>query len=130
MEFRKFLAAIDKAVPADLDVHLICDNLATHKTPAIRDWLARHPRFHLHFTPTGSSWINQVERWFGFLTDQLLRRGVHKSVHKSVQALEADNRAWLADWNQHPRPFIWTKTAEETLDSLARYCRRISGAGH
>ena len=78
MEFRKFLIAIDKAVPADLDVHLVCDNLATHKTPAIRDWLARHPRFHLHFTPTGSSWINQVERWFGLLTDQLIRRGVHK----------------------------------------------------
>ena len=80
MEFKKFLNAIDKAVPDDLDVHLICDNLATHKTPAVGDWLARHPRFHMHFTPTGSSWINQVERWFGFLTDQLLRRGVHKSV--------------------------------------------------
>jgi len=84
VEFKKFLIAIDKAVPAGLDVHLICDNLATHKTPAIRDWLARHPRFELHFTPTGSSWINQVERWFGFLTDQMIRRG----VHKSVQALE------------------------------------------
>ena len=125
-EFRKFLVAIDKAVPAGLQVHLVCDNLATHKTPAIRDWLARHPRFHVHFTPTGSSWINQVERWFGFLTDQMLRRG----VHKSVQALEADIRAWVADWNQHPRPFIWTKTAEEILDALARYCRRISDAGH
>ena len=89
VEFRKFLIAIDKAVPADLDVHLICDNLATHKTPAIKAWLARHPRFHLHFTPTGSSWINQVERWFGFLTDQLIRRG----VHQSVVALENDVRA-------------------------------------
>ena len=77
-------------------------------------------------TPTGSSWINQVERWFGFLTDQKIRRG----AHRSVQALEADIRSWIADWNTHPRPFIWTKTAEEILDSLARFCRRISGAGH
>ena len=79
-EFRKFLARIDKNVPAGLDVHLVCDNLATHKTPVIQAWLARHPRFRLHFTPTGSSWINQVERWFGYLTDQKIRRGVHKSV--------------------------------------------------
>ena len=104
--FRKFLVAIDKAVPAELDVHLICDNLATHKTPAIRDWLARHPRFHLHFTPTGSSWINQVERWFGLLTDQLIRRG----VHKSVVALENDVRQWIKTWNDDPKPFLWTKT--------------------
>ena len=113
-EFRKFLVRIDKAVPADLGVHLVCDNLATHKTPTIQDWLVRHPRFHLHFTPTGSSWINQVERWFGYLTDQMIRRG----VHKSVQALEADIRAWIENWNQDPRPFTWTKTAEEILDSL------------
>jgi transposase/transcriptional regulator with XRE-family HTH domain len=112
-EFRKFLTTIDKTVPAELDIHVVCDNYGTHKTPATRAWLARHPRFHLHFTPTGSSWINQVERWFGFLTEQMLRRG----VHKSVQALEADIRAWIAGWNQHPRPFIWTKTAEEILDS-------------
>src|SRR5215470_12531452 len=125
-EFRKFLVRIDKAVPAGLDVHLICDNLATHKTAAIQDWLARHPRFHVHFTPTGSSWINQVERWFGYLTEQRIRRG----VHKSVQALEADIRDWIETWNQNPRPFTWTKTAEEILDSLARYISRISGAGH
>jgi transposase len=125
-EFKKFLTTIDKTVPQELGVHVICDNYGTHKTPAIKAWLGRHPRFHLHFTPTGSSWINQVERWFGFLTDQMLRRG----VHKSVQALERDIRAWVADWNQHPRPFIWTKTAEEILESLGRYCRRISGAGH
>ncbi|WP_229076858.1 IS630 family transposase [Actinoplanes sp. DH11] len=125
-EFKKFLATIDKTVPADLDVHLICDNYGTHKTPAIRAWLAKHPRFHMHFTPTGSSWINQVERWFGFLTDQKIRRG----AHKSVQALEADIRTWIAAWNQNPRPFIWTKTAEEILESLARFCSRISGAGH
>ena len=125
-EFKKFLTAIDKAVPAELDVHLICDNYGTHKTPAIRAWLAKHPRFHMHFTPTGSSWINQVERWFAFLTSQMIRRG----VHKSVQALEADIRSWVQGWNDDPRPFVWTKTAEEILDSLARYCRRISGAGH
>jgi transposase len=125
-EFKKFLIAIDKAVPAELDIHLICDNYGTHKTPAIWAWLAKHPRFHMHFTPTGSSWINQVERWFGFLTSQMIRRG----VHKSVQALEADIRAWVEGWNADPRPFVWRKTAEEILDSLARYCRRISGAGH
>ncbi len=98
VEFKKFLAAIDKAIPDELDVHLVCDNLATHKTPAIRDWLARHPRFHVHFTPTGSSWINQVERWFGFLTDQMIRRG----VHKSVQALEKDVRALDPDLEREP----------------------------
>ncbi|MGX6740260.1 helix-turn-helix domain-containing protein [Streptomyces xantholiticus] len=101
-------------------------HLSTHKTPAIRTWLAKHPRFHMHFTPTGSSWINQVERWFGFLADQKIRRG----AHKNVQTLEADIRAWVKDWNADPKPFIWTKTAEEILDSLARFCRRISGAGH
>jgi transposase len=126
VEFRKFLVAIDKAVPTGLDVHLICDNLATHKTPAIRDWLARHPRFHLHFTPTGSSWINQVERWFGLLTDQLIRRG----VHKSVVALENDVREWIKNWNQDPRPFVWTKTAEDILQSLSKYIAKISDAGH
>src|SRR6266851_4428646 len=125
-EFKTFLARIDKNVPAGLAVHLVCDNLATHKTPEIRAWLARHPRFRLHFTPTGSSWINQVERWFGFLTAQRIRRG----VHKSVQALEADIRAWIKHWNANPRPFAWTKTADEILDSLAKYLARISGAGH
>jgi transposase len=126
VEFRKFLVAIDKAVPAELDVHLVCDNLATHKTPAIQHWLARHPRFHLHFTPTGSSWINQVERWFGLLTEQLLRRG----VHTSVAALEQDVRAWIKTWNDDPKPFVWTKTAEDILQSLSKYMAKISGAGH
>jgi transposase len=125
-EFKKFLTTIDQRVPAELDVHLICDNYGTHKTPAIKAWLARHPRFHMHFTPTGSSWINQVERWFGYLTGQLIRRG----VHKSVQALEADIRTWMQQWNSDPKPFVWTKTADEILKSLAKYCRRISGAGH
>ena len=126
VEFRKFLNAIDKAVPSDLDVHLICDNYGTHKTPIVRAWLARHPRFHMHFTPTGSSWINQVERWFAYLTDQLIRRGAHKSVAK----LEADIRRWIANWNAEPKPFVWTKTAEEILESLRRYCSRTFGAGH
>ena len=126
VEFKKFLIAIDKAVPADLDVHLICDNLATHKTKAINEWLGKHRRFHMHFTPTGSSWINQVERWFGLLTDQLLRRG----VHKSVAALENDVRNWVTAWNQNPKPFRWNKTADEILDSLAKYMARISGATH
>jgi transposase len=125
-EFTKFLLAIDKAVPAELDVHLVCDNLSTHKTPAINDWLARHPRFHRHFTPTGSSWINQVERWFAFLTEQLLRRG----VHKSVAALEKEVREWIKTWNEEPKPFVWKKTAEEILDSLARYISRISDGEH
>jgi len=125
-EFKKFLITIDKTVPAELDIHLVCDNYGTHKTPAVKAWPARHPRFHLHFTPTGSSWINQVERWFGFLTEQKIKRG----AHQSVRALEDDIRDWIADWNTHPRPFIWTKTAEEILDSLARFCRRISDAGH
>jgi transposase len=125
-EFLKFLKKIDKNVPAGLDVHLVCDNYATHKTPVIRDWLARHPRFHVHFTPTGSSWINQVERWFGYLTDKKIRRG----VHKSVQALEADIRDWIAQWNQNPKPFAWTKTAEEILNSLAEYLSKISGGSH
>ena len=121
IEFRKFLAAIDKAVPADLDVHLICDNYATHNTPEIRTWLARHPRFHVHFTPTGSSWMNQVERWFGLLTDKLIRRG----VHTSVQALENDIKAWIATWNDNPRPFSWTKSADEILNSLADYLTKL-----
>lgn len=126
VEFKKFLVAIDKAVPAELDVHLVCDNLSTHKTPVVNDWLAKHPRFHMHFTPTGSSWLNQVERWFGFLTDQLLRRG----VHKSVAALEKDIKDWITNWNSDPKPFAWKKTAEEILNSLANYIQRISGGGH
>lgn len=126
VEYQKFLTAIDKAVPDGLDVHIVCDNLSTHKTPAIKAWLARHPRFHIHFTPTGSSWINQVERWFSYLTTQLLQRG----VYKNVQTLEKDIRDWIKTWNEDPRPFVWKKTAEEILTSLAKYLQRISGAGH
>jgi transposase len=126
VEFKKFLAKIDAAVPEHLDVHVIADNYGTHKTPAITAWLARHPRFHLHFTPTSSSWINQVERLFGFITDDLIRRG----NHTSVQALENDIRGWIQNWNDDPRPFIWTKTAEQILESLQRLITRINGAGH
>ena len=107
-EFRKFLARIDKAVPAGLEVHLVCDNLSTHKTPSSRPGWPVTPGSACTSRPTGSSWINQVERWFGYLTDQRIRRG----VHKSVQALEADIRDWIQNWNANPRPFTWTKTAE------------------
>lgn len=126
VEFGKFLAKLDKEVPADLEVHLICDNLSTHKTPTIGRWFTAHPRFHLHFTPTSSSWLNQVERWFGLLTDKALRRG----VHKSVPALEKDIRAWITTWNANPRPFTWTKTADEIFERLNSYLQRIPGAGH
>ncbi|WP_234436396.1 IS630 family transposase [Streptomyces sp. NRRL S-813] len=122
IEFKKFLVTIDKAVPAELDVHLVCDNYATHNTPEIRTWLSRHPRFHVHFTPTGSSWINQVERWFGLLTDKLIRRG----VHTSIKALEDDIEAWIDTWNENPRPFTWVKTADEILKSLADYLTKIT----
>ncbi len=125
-EFKKFLAKLDKEVPHELDVHLILDNYATHKTPGIKRWLLAHPRFRLHFTPTSASWLNLVERWFAELTQKKLKRG----VHRSVQALERDIRTWLSDWNEHPRPFGWTKTADEILDKLAHYCRRISDSGH
>ena len=122
IEFKKFLQTIDREVPAHLDVHLVLDNSSTHKTPAIRKWLAAHPRFVLHFTPTSSSWLNLVERWFAELTNKLLRRG----AHRSVRALNRDIRAWIETWNEHPRPFVWTKTADEILDSIARYCNRIN----
>jgi transposase len=125
-EFKKFLTKLDREVPADLDVHLICDNYATHKAPVITAWLVAHPRFHMHFTPTYSSWLNQVERWFGLLTDKQLRRG----AHRSVQALEKDIRSWIELWNTEPKPFVWTKTADEILDRLASYLQRIPGAGH
>jgi transposase len=126
IEFKQFLAKLDQEVPTDLDVHLVCDNDATPKTETIQRWLATRPRFQVHFVPTSSSWLNQVERWFAELTTKLLQRG----VHTSVPALEADIRAWMTTWNQDPKPFVWTKTADEILSALARYCQRISGAGH
>jgi len=125
-EFLKFLKRIDAAVPAELELHLICDNYATHKTPAIKTWLLRHPRFHLHFTPTSASWLNLVERWFAELTNRKLRR----STHRSVAELQADLNAWIAAWNDDPKPFVWTKTADEILDTLASYLQRTSNSGH
>jgi transposase len=125
-EFKAFLIEIDKAVPDNLEVHIVLDNSSTHKTPAIKTWLLRHPRFHFHFTPTSSSWLNLVERWFAELTRKLLKR----SAHRNLRALEADLRAWTATWNENPRPFVWRKTADEILESLAGYCQRISDSGH
>jgi transposase len=116
IEFKKFLNKIDAEIPAHLDVHLVCDNYGTHKTPAIKNWLGRHPRFHIHYTPTYSSWINQVERWFAYLTQDLLQR----SDHRSVQVLERDIRNLVTAWNENPKPFIWTKPAEQILDSIAQ----------
>ena len=126
IEFRGFLDRIDAEVPADLDVHLVLDNYGTHKTPLIQRWLLRHPRFHLHFTPTYSSWINQVERWFGLLTEKQIRRG----THRSTRSLEDAIRLYLATYNADPRPFVWVKTADEILASIARFCLRTSEAGH
>jgi transposase len=126
IEFRKFLDTIDAHVPTALDVHLILDNYGTHKTALIRRWLAKRPRFHLHFTPTGASWLNLVERWFALLTEKQLRRGVHRSTRE----LEAAIQRYLDETNNHPKPFIWTKTADEILESLARFCRRTSDSGH
>ena len=125
-EFLRFLKLIDKAVPKELDLHLVPDNYATHKTPAIKDWLLKHPRFQLHFTPTSSSWLNLVERWFAELTNRKLRR----SAHRSVTELEADIRAWVNAWNKDPRPFVWTQSADEILETLAAYCERINDSEH
>jgi transposase len=126
IEFKKFLQTLDKEVPADLDVHVILDNSSTHKTPAVKKWLLAHPRFVLHFTPTSSSWLNLVERWFGELTSKKLRRGTHRSVRE----LNNDIRGWINDWNENPRPYVWTKTADQILDSISRYCNRINASGH
>jgi hypothetical protein len=113
-------------VPADLDVHLIVDNYSTHKTPLIHRWLLRHPRFHLHFTPTSSSWINLVERWFAALTEKQIRRGIHRSTRELEQAI----KHFLDTCNRDPRPFIWTKSADEILANLAKFCHRTSVTGH
>ena len=126
MEFRKFLDTIEQAVPQPLDVHLVLDNYGTHKTATIRRRLAKRPRFHVHFTPTSASWINLVERWFAALTDKQIRRGVHRSVRE----LETTIKRYLAVTNQSPKPFVWTKSADEILASVARFCARTSGSGH
>ena len=126
LEFRKFLDAIDAQVPSDLDVHLVLDNSATHKTKSIHDWLAKRPRYHVHFTPTSASWINQVERWFGRLTDRALRRGVHRSVADPEHAISAFIDATNAD----PKPFRWVKPADDILASVKRSCLRTLDSAH
>jgi transposase len=120
------LNLLNRSVPEDLEVHLVVDNVSTHKTPEIKKWLVRHPRFHLHFTPTYSSWMNLVERWFAELTNKWLRRG----THRSTKELESALNYWIEQWNQAPKPFVWHKSADEILDTLANYCARISDSGH
>ena len=126
LEFRSFLETIDTVVPGKFELHLILDNYGTHKTPAIKRWLLRHPRFHLHFTPTSTSWLNLVERWFAALTEKQLRRGAHRSTRELEDAI----RRYLELSNRNPKAFIWTKTADQILESLARFCKRISNSGH
>ena len=126
VEFRKFLDAIESEVPAELDVHLIADNYATHKTALIRNWFAKRPRFHIHFTPTSASWLNLVERWFGLLTEKQLRRGVHQSSGE----LEAAIYRYLDVTNEDPKPLVWTKTADQILASVARFCQRTLDTGY
>jgi transposase len=125
-EFLRFLETIDASVAPDLDVHLILDNYGTHKTPRVRRWFVRHPRFHVHFTPTSASWLNLVERWFALLSEKQIKRG----AHCSVRALEATIREYVTMTNEAPRPFVWTKTADEILAKVARLCQRISNPGH
>ena len=126
LEFRAFLDQIDANVPAELDVHLILDNAATHKTRLIRDWLAKRPRYHLHFTPTSASWLNLVESWFALLTARQLKRGAFRSTGE----LEAAIRRYIAATNAAPKPFVWTKSADEILASVARFCQRTSNSVH
>lgn len=126
VEFRHFLATVDRATPADLELHLVLDNSSTHKTLLIQRWLLRHPRVHLHFTPTSASWLNLVECWFSVLTARQLKRG----RFRSTQALEAAIRAYIAQNNADPKPFIWTKTADEILASVAEFCQRTSDSHH
>ncbi len=126
IEFRRFLNRVDVAIPPRLDIHIVMDNYATHKTAIIRAWLAAHPRYHVHFTPTGSSWINLVERFFAALTEKQLRRGAYRSTRE----LEGAIYHYLDVTNSDPKPFVWTKTADQILASLARFCKRISDSGH
>ena len=125
-EFQRFLNLIDRNVPDHLAVHVVLDNNSTHKTPSIQRWLVRHPRFQFHFTPTYSSWMNLVERWFAELTTKWIKRGTHRSVRELVRSI----RTWITNWNDEPKPFVWHKTADEILDSLAAYCQRINDSGH
>ena len=119
-EFRRFLDAVEAAVPDDLDIHIVMDNYATHKTPLIRNWFAKRPQWHVHLTPTGASWLNQVERFFALLTDRQIRRG----VHRSVPALEAAISEFISQHNGAPKPFTWTKSADDILAAIERFCTR------
>jgi transposase len=125
-EFRRFLNLIDKTVPDGLDVHVVLDNSSTHKAPTIQRWLVRHPRFTFHFTPTYSSWLNLVERWFAELTTKWIKRGSHRSVRELVASI----RTWITNWNDDPKPYVWHKTADEILASITAYCQRINASGH
>jgi transposase len=121
-DFIAFLNKINREVPAKLDVHVILDNLSTHKTPKVQRWLLRHRRFHLHFTPTYGSWMNLVERWFSALTTKKLQR----AAHRNAKELAADIRSWVDTWNQNPKPFVWHKSAEQIFERLAGYCAAIN----
>ncbi len=125
-EFLQFLRTIDANVPAQLDIHLVMDNYGTHKTPTIKAWFARHPRFHVHFTPTSASWLNQVERWFATLTEKYIRRGTHRSTRQLEQAI----KQYLNINNSNPKPFVWAKSADDILASIERFCLRISNSRH
>jgi transposase/transposase-like protein len=124
VDFIAFLNKVNRQVPKELDVHVILDNLSTHKTPAVHAWLLRHRRFHFHFTPTYGSWMNMVERWFSALTTKKLQR----SAHRSVKELAADIEAWVANWNENPTPFVWHKSAEQILERIAAYCTAVNQA--
>jgi transposase len=126
VDFRDFLEEIDLQTDPGLEIHVICDNLSAHKAPAVHRWLLAHPRVQLHFTPTYSSWISQVERWFAELQRRCLARGVFCSLDELTTALEG----WIKIWNATARPFKWTKTADQIIDRICRYCARISGPGH
>jgi transposase len=125
-EFLAFLRTIEANVPQELEVHLILDNYGTHKTPSVKGWFARHPRFHVHFTPTSGSWLNLVERFFALISERQIKR----STHRSTRELERAIRQYLDIYNEDPKPFVWTKTADEILASVARFCKRISDSGH
>jgi transposase len=125
-EFMSFLKHLDANTPTELDLHLILDNYATHKHPQIKAWLARHPRFHLHFTPTYSSWLNQVERWFGLITQEAIRRGSFRNVRELMDKIER----YVVHYNEHKRPFVWTATADSILVKIERICKLINGTQH
>jgi transposase len=125
-EFLSFLDHLDRNVPAELEVHLIADNYATHKHPRVKAWLARHQRFHIHYTPTYASWLNQVERWFGLITQQAIRRGSFRSVRELVRKIDH----YVTFYNRSKRPFIWTATADSIFDKLPLLCKLINGTQH